>query len=93
MSDSKHMQKLIFACHCETNSLSFEALTAVMFHVEVFWVVTLCIVVIGYQRFGGPCCLHLQGVVSYRNITRRQKSEDLDLKNHRCSRNYNLGLT
>jgi len=22
---------------------------------EVFWVV------IGYQRFGGPCCLHLQG--------------------------------
>jgi len=30
------------------------------FHVEVSWVVTLCGVVVGYQRFGGPCCLHLQ---------------------------------
>jgi len=32
-----------------------------MFQVEVFWVVTPCIVVVGYQSFGGPCCLHLQG--------------------------------
>jgi hypothetical protein len=29
--------------------------------VKVFWVVTSCSVVVGYQRFGGPCCLHLQG--------------------------------
>jgi hypothetical protein len=29
--------------------------------VEVFWVVTTCNVVVGYQRFGGPFCLHLQG--------------------------------
>jgi hypothetical protein len=29
--------------------------------VMVFWVVMLCCVVVGYQRFGGPCCLHLQG--------------------------------
>jgi hypothetical protein len=28
--------------------------------VEVFWVVTFRKVVVGYQRFGGPCCLHLQ---------------------------------
>jgi len=28
--------------------------------VEVFWVVTPCSVVAGYQRFGGPCCLHLE---------------------------------
>jgi len=31
---------------------SFEAFTAVMFHVEVFWIVTPCNVV-GYQRFRG----------------------------------------
>jgi len=27
--------------------------------VEVFWVVTPCSVVVGYQRFSGPCCHHL----------------------------------
>jgi len=32
---------------------------AVKIQVEVFWVVTLCIDAIGYQCFGGPCCLHL----------------------------------
>jgi len=31
------------------------------FQVEVFWVVTSCSVVVGYRRFGGLCCLHLQG--------------------------------
>jgi len=40
---------------------SFEAFTAVMFQFEVFWVVTPCSVVIEYQRFRVPCCLHLQG--------------------------------
>jgi hypothetical protein len=29
----------------------------------VFWVVTLCSVVVEYQHFGGPNCLHLQGEV------------------------------
>jgi hypothetical protein len=28
---------------------------------EVFRVVIPCSVVVGYQRFRGPCCLHLQG--------------------------------
>jgi len=28
--------------------------------VVVFWVMTPYINVVGYQRFGGPCCLHLQ---------------------------------
>jgi hypothetical protein len=32
-----------------------------VFQVDVFWVVTPSSVVVGYQRFGGPCCLHLQG--------------------------------
>jgi hypothetical protein len=29
----------------------------------LFWVVTPCSDVVGYLRFGGPCCLHLQGEV------------------------------
>jgi hypothetical protein len=28
-----------------------------------FWVVTPCSDVVGNQRFGGPCCLYLQGEV------------------------------
>jgi hypothetical protein len=38
----------------------FEAFTVVRIQVEVFGVVTLCSVAVGYQRFGGPCCLHFQ---------------------------------
>jgi hypothetical protein len=34
------------------------------FQVEVFWVVMLCSVVVEYQHFRGPCCLHLQGEVA-----------------------------
>jgi hypothetical protein len=30
---------------------------------EVFWAVTQYSDVVRYQRFGGPCCLHLQGEV------------------------------
>jgi len=30
------------------------------FEVAFFWVVTLYSDVVGYQRFGGLCCLHLQ---------------------------------
>jgi hypothetical protein len=40
----------------------FEVFTAVKIQFEVFWVLTPSSVV-GYQRFGGPCCLHLQGEV------------------------------
>jgi hypothetical protein len=38
--------------------------TAVKIQVDVIWVVTPCSVMVHYQRFGGPCCLHLQGEVS-----------------------------
>jgi hypothetical protein len=44
---------------------SFEAFTAVMFQVEVFCVVKPCSVVVGDQRFRGPCCLHLDGEVLF----------------------------
>jgi hypothetical protein len=52
--------------------------TAVMRQVEVFWAVTSCSVVVGYHRFGGPCCLHLQ--VRYHNTTPRRNPEELDQK-------------
>jgi hypothetical protein len=48
----------------------FEVFTAVKMQVEVFWVVTSRSVVVGYQRFGGPCCLHLHGNEgSHRGLT------------------------
>jgi len=34
---------------------------AVMIQVDVFWVVTLCSVVVQYQHLGEPCCHPLQG--------------------------------
>jgi hypothetical protein len=38
----------------------FEVFTAVKIHLEVFWVVSSSGVVVGYQRFRGPRCLHIQ---------------------------------
>jgi hypothetical protein len=35
---------------------------------KVLWFVTPCSVVAGYQRFGGPRCLYLQGEVSSRGL-------------------------
>jgi hypothetical protein len=37
---------------------------AVMYQMVVFWVVTPYSVVVGYQRFRGPCCLYLQDEVA-----------------------------
>jgi hypothetical protein len=41
----------------------FEVFTAAKIQVEVFWIVMPCRVAVGYQHFGRPCCLHLQGEV------------------------------
>jgi len=30
----------------------------------IFWLLTPCSDTAGYRRFGGPCCLHLQGETS-----------------------------
>jgi len=38
-----------------------ECLTAVKIHVEFLWVVTPCIVIVGYQCFVGPHFFHLLG--------------------------------
>jgi hypothetical protein len=42
----------------------FEAFTVVKIQVEVLCVVTPCSVEVGYQSFGGPCCLYLHGEVN-----------------------------
>jgi hypothetical protein len=76
-----------------------EAFTLMMFQVEFFWVVTPCIVVVGNQRFGGSCYLHLQGeacrseaVISYHNTKRHHDPEDLDM-GHRESYTFTLHST
>jgi uncharacterized membrane protein YgcG len=70
-----------------------------MFQVQVFWVVTPCSVVVGYQCFGGPYCFHLQGevavrtsdtLVSYHNTTECHNTEGLDLKLNCISRCIHL---
>jgi len=38
----------------------FELFTPLKIQVVVFWVLTPCSVVAGYQRFRGPCCLQLK---------------------------------
>jgi hypothetical protein len=52
----------LFYCFLYRNfaaSVRFEVFTAVKIQSDVFWVVTLCGVAVGYKRFGGPSCLHL----------------------------------
>jgi len=34
---------------------------AIKIQVVVLWIMTSCSIALGYQCFGGPCCLHLQG--------------------------------
>jgi len=73
---------------------------AVWIHNGVFWVVTLGSVVVGYQHFGGLCCLHSQGEmeaawsskvsVYYHNTMLRHNTQDLDLKQHISDTAVNL---
>jgi hypothetical protein len=63
-----------------------------MFEVDVIRVVTPCSVVLEYQRFGEPCCLHLQGEVV--GIGRRRHRYRSGLENvswRNKADNYGLG--
>jgi len=51
-------------CPCVPFMLLYLCSGSVRFQVEVFRVVTPCGVLVGYQRFRGPCCLHLRGEVA-----------------------------
>jgi hypothetical protein len=59
-------------------------------HVKVFWVVKPCSGGVGYQCFGGPCCIHLQGEVKTGskvpncNTTWHHNPEDSDLNLYCC---------
>jgi len=41
---------------------------AMKIQVVVMWVVTPCNDVVGYRRFGGPCCFHLQVVTTCSDV-------------------------
>jgi hypothetical protein len=59
--------------------MSFEAFMAVMFHVKIFWVLTPGSVMVGYQCFRGPRCLHFQGEARYAYSSKwiRRKVSDM----------------
>jgi hypothetical protein len=50
----------------------------------VFWVMTPCSVVVGYQRFGGPCYFHLHtedgsNMTSYHITAQCHNPEDYNM--------------
>jgi len=51
--DHKHTYRFCMNC------MRLEVFVTVKIEVAVFWIVTCRSDVVGYQHFGGPCCLHL----------------------------------
>jgi hypothetical protein len=47
----------------------------------VFWVATSCGLAGGYQRFGGTCCLNLQGHLLLGTLVTTYKTHGLTTKN------------
>jgi len=56
----RHRDKDVSFCGSNTKVSSCDLLQNMQIHVTVIWVMTPCSVEVGYQRFGGSCCLHLQ---------------------------------
>jgi hypothetical protein len=48
--------------------MKIDVLTAAKIWTVVFWVVTPCNLVGGYQRFGGTYRAHLQGICTFSNL-------------------------
>ena len=46
---------------CYYYCATFEVTVAASIEIPVLWLITPCVVVQRYQRFGGTSCLHLQG--------------------------------
>jgi hypothetical protein len=59
-------QYMKFIISCNMLGANFEAFKLVTFHVKVFWVVMPCGIVVRYQRFRDPCCLHFHFISPFR---------------------------
>jgi len=57
----------------------FEAFTAVMFQVEVFWVVTLHSVVVGYPEDGGNVDLWNNGILPQHYTVSQSRKPQLEI--------------
>jgi len=58
----------------------FEVFTAINVQVEAFWNVTTCSDVVGYQRFGGPGTIHLQGRAPWLVACNKYEIQDCNWK-------------
>jgi hypothetical protein len=66
--------------------MRFEIFTAMKIWIVVFWVVTLCSLGDGYQRFGGVYRLHLQGTIKMEAIL---SSKPILVTTHKITRYHN----
>jgi hypothetical protein len=54
-------EAVYIAASARSQTAVVQSLANYFIQVEFFWAVTPCSVAVGYQRFGRPCCIHLQG--------------------------------
>jgi hypothetical protein len=71
--------------------LKYEVLTAVKMSVVVFWVVMLCGLVGGNQRFEGTYRLHLQGLEGLQGLERTIRRWEDNIKIDHRETGYEMG--